>query len=514
MSFENLQFLLKRTIPALAGLSIAFTLAGFAGPEQAHAQQPSSDECKKLYGEWLEKPSIRAVALSADGGSCGTAWGYDTLENAKAAAMENCNKYASTCRITEFSGPADKPIHDDCIEGLANWKELGGKKSYAISGSGNACGWSYNYDSQRSADREAIRQCNDIGKGCRVIANGNTRFDDDPGELEEIGKAWARLNLNDLSRSSVAALQQKLNDAGCADLNVDGQLGARTYRSLGNCPTVTGLNKPGQKTEPETQVVRVEPEQIVRPEAEQPKTPDATAGRRVALVIGNSEYAHTTPLLNPSNDANAMTNMLQSIGFEVISGIDLDKSAMEGKIREFAIEAETADVSLFFYAGHGMQHAGRNYLVPTDAKLENATAIDFELVDTKLVTAYMSDRDKVAIVLLDACRDNPLSRSLSRSLRATRSAEINPGLAAMQAERGGMLIGFATAPGDVALDGEDATNSPFTTALLKHFPTEGLELQQVMTRVKADVLTLTRQRQRPWHNSDLAREVYLTANAQ
>lgn len=511
MSFENMHTILTRAIPVIAGLSMTFSLASFVAPETAHALQPSSTECKALYNEWLEKPSIRALALSADGNSCGTAWGYDTLEEAKTAAMDNCKKYASTCRITEFSGPAALPIHQDCIKGLADWKKLGGKKSYAISGSGNACGWSYNYDGQRAADTEALRQCNDIGAGCRVIANANTRFDDDPGELEEIGKAWARLNLNDLSRSSIASLQQKLIDAGCADLSVDGQLGTRTYRSLGNCPSVTGLTKPGAKTEPETQVVAVEPKPVVRPEPVQPKDPVATQGRRVALVIGNSSYQHTTPLLNPSNDATAMTGMLQRIGFEVISGIDLDKPGMEAKIREFAREAETADVSLFFYAGHGMQHAGRNYLVPTDAKLEHATAIDFELVDTKLVTTYMSDRDKVAIVLLDACRDNPLSRSLSRSLRATRSAEINPGLAAMQAERGGMLIGFATAPGDVALDG-DTNNSPFTTALLKHFPTQGLELQQVMTRVKADVLTLTRQRQRPWHNSDLAREVYLTAN--
>jgi hypothetical protein len=234
---------------------------------------------------------------------------------------------------------------------------------------------------------------------------------------------------------------------------------------------------------------------------------------RVALVIGNSIYEHTIILDNPKNDARDMTVMLKGMGFEVIEGTDLDKHALEGKVREFAQRAKTADISMFFYAGHGLQVAGENYLVPVDAQLADESALTFELLKVSAVTHFMSGEGKIAIVLLDACRDNPLAKVLARSLAVSRSGNVGHGLAPLSTSAGGMLIGFATAPGDVAADGEDLENSPFTTALLKHFPQEGLELQQVMTRVKAEVLKLTDGKQRPWHNSDLAREVYLFPSA-
>jgi len=110
--------------------------------------------------------------------------------------------------------------------------------------------------------------------------------------------------------------------------------------------------------------------------------------------------------------------------------------------------------------------------------------------------------------VLDACRDNPLSRSLARSL-GNRSSQIGNGLAPIPTTGGGLLVGFATAPGDVASDGTGSNNSPFTTALLKHFPSPDMEIQRVMTRVKAEVIELTKNQQRPWHNSDLAQDVFL-----
>jgi uncharacterized caspase-like protein len=230
--------------------------------------------------------------------------------------------------------------------------------------------------------------------------------------------------------------------------------------------------------------------------------------RKVALVIGNEAYTHAVPLKNPKNDANAMAEMLQRIGFSVISGTDLSKRQMEQKAREFIREARHADVALFFYAGHGIQVAGKNYLVPVDAAVQESDAVDFELVNLDLLSGYMGGRDKIGVILLDACRNNPFTRSLARSL-GTRSAQVGAGLAPVRSQSGGLLVGFATAPGDVAADGTDMKNSPFTTALLKHLPTVGLEIELAMKRVKAEVINLTKNDQRPWHNSDLAREVYL-----
>jgi len=232
--------------------------------------------------------------------------------------------------------------------------------------------------------------------------------------------------------------------------------------------------------------------------------------KKVALVIGNSNYEHSPSLANPRNDAVAITNTLIGLGFEVINGIDLSNADTVVKAREFAKAARTADLSLLFYAGHGLQIAGDNYIVPVDAKVEDETAISFELINVATITNFMGGLDTVGIILLDACRDNPFSRSLKRSMAASRAASVDQGLAPISAEGGGLFVAFATAPGDVAADGDGITNSPFTTALLKHLPTKGLEINTVMTRVKAEVAKMTKNDQRPWTNSDLTTEVYLT----
>jgi uncharacterized caspase-like protein len=241
-----------------------------------------------------------------------------------------------------------------------------------------------------------------------------------------------------------------------------------------------------------------------------PPSPEAMLPpqKRVALIIGNSNYQFGGELPNPRNDAKLISATLKDLGFDVVEGEDLDKTAMERKIREFVTKQASADVALFFYAGHGMQVTGRNYLIPVDAKLEDATSVDFETIPADRVLDYMVGDGKVAIALLDACRDNPLSRRFARALGASRSAAVGRGLAIPTALGGGILIGFATAPGEVALDGDDE-NSPFTKALLKHLPEKGLEIQQVMTKVKADVYDITNGQQSPWHNSDLRKAFYL-----
>lgn len=231
------------------------------------------------------------------------------------------------------------------------------------------------------------------------------------------------------------------------------------------------------------------------------------AEKRVALVIGNSTYANATPLPNPVNDAGAIAKALTAAGFEVILGLDLDKPGFDGKVRDFASALDGADVALFFYAGHGLQVAGRNYLVPVDAKLQKERDLDFEglSVDFILKQMELERENKTNIVILDACRDNPLARNLARSM-GTRSASIGKGLA--QVETGvGTFIAYSTQPGNVALDGTGA-NSPFTAALVKGVQAQGRNLTAVMVDVRKDVLAATQGKQVPWDHSSLTGDFY------
>ena len=246
--------------------------------------------------------------------------------------------------------------------------------------------------------------------------------------------------------------------------------------------------------------------------------------KRVALVIGNSAYKYAAELPNPGNDSRAMGQLLAGMGFAVISGMDLKKAEFETKIMEFAKATKTAELSLFFYAGHGLQVAGQNYLVPVDAKVEDDSALNIELINVEAITSQMGGGKKAGVALLDASRDNPFVRSLARGQGAARgisvsqglaalfgtapAASVSQGLAAISPEGKGLVIGYAAAPGDIAADGE-GINSPFTAALLKRLPTKGAALEQVLKQVKADVIEATHDQQHPWTNSGLSTEVYL-----
>jgi tetratricopeptide (TPR) repeat protein len=232
----------------------------------------------------------------------------------------------------------------------------------------------------------------------------------------------------------------------------------------------------------------------------------APDGRRVALVIGNGNYRHASVLANPANDAADIAQALRNLGFDVVEGRDLDKQGVEDKVREFGRHLDNAGLALFFYAGHGMQVGGKNYLVPIDARLERPGDLNLDAVDVGNVLAQMESEKRVNLVFLDACRDNPLARSFARSL-GTRSAAVGQGLATIQSAIGTM-IAYATQPDAVALDGE-GRNSPFTAALLKHLSTPGLEIATLMRRVRADVIVATREKQVPWDHSSLIGEVIL-----
>jgi hypothetical protein len=233
--------------------------------------------------------------------------------------------------------------------------------------------------------------------------------------------------------------------------------------------------------------------------------PAAAAEKRVALVIGNSAYRHAPALKNPRNDATDVAAVLNGLGFKVLEGFDLDKASMDRLLRTLAAALVGADIGVFFYAGHGLQVAGTNYLVPVDAELTASAALDFEMVRLDLVQRTMEREASTNVLFLDACRDNPLTRNLARAM-GTRSAEIGKGLAA--AESGvGTLISFSTQPGNVALDG-DGRNSPFAGALIKAIPTPGEDLSNMLIGVRNEVMASTRNRQVPWEHSALRARFY------
>jgi len=227
---------------------------------------------------------------------------------------------------------------------------------------------------------------------------------------------------------------------------------------------------------------------------------DAEPARRVALVIGNGTYAEAGTLANPVNDALDIADKLRSIGFEVIEGNDLGKRELERSIGEFSDALEGAGVGLFYYAGHGLQVDGRNYIVPVDARLDMPVKLQLEAVPIDEVLDIMEQQTKVSLVFLDACRNNPFARSLSRTA-TTRSATALAGLAQFDSTRGS-FIAFSTAPGAVAMDGT-GRNSPFAAALLRHIAEPGQSINDMMIAVRRDVVSQTREGQRPWEQGSL-----------
>ncbi len=260
-----------------------------------------------------------------------------------------------------------------------------------------------------------------------------------------------------------------------------------------------GAAAPPAVTRPAVTPPAVTPPAVTPPVATAP----AASGDRIALVIGNGAYVNAPKLPNPPNDAREVASALRAVGFSVIAATDLDRNKMELTILEFLRKALSARIAVLFYAGHGVAIDGKNYLVPIDTKDISRTTVSFELVDVDRILAGLDDEARANIVLLDACRDNPLASRSASGRSAARD-----GLAAYSSVASGMLIAFATAPGKTAADGE-GSHSPFTAALLKHLKTPKLEVNQMLTRVRVDVVEATKREQVPWANSSLLGEIYL-----
>ncbi|MBN9672515.1 caspase family protein [Roseibium aggregatum] len=229
-------------------------------------------------------------------------------------------------------------------------------------------------------------------------------------------------------------------------------------------------------------------------------SPAFAKASRVALVIGNSKYENGQNLANPRNDAEGISNALTQLGFKVFSGYDLKRKDFVSLIGEFARASRVAEAAVLYYAGHGLEVGNANYLLPVDAELMDEADLEFQTISLNSVIGLMEREKRTNLVILDACRDNPMARNLSRSM-GTRSTSIGRGLA--RVETGiGTLIAYATQPGNVALDGE-GRHSPFTSALLRHIGTPDIDVEIMFRRVRFEVMEATQGQQVPWSSSSL-----------
>ena len=234
----------------------------------------------------------------------------------------------------------------------------------------------------------------------------------------------------------------------------------------------------------------------------------ATLEKRVALVIGNSAYQNTPPLANPKNDANEMGKVLKRVGFDVDVVVDATKPQMDQALRRFGNKLDGSSAAVFYYAGHGIQVDGVNYILPIDAALKNERDSTWEASDMTTVLKQMEGHNRVNLLFLDACRDNPLSQTLARGMGENRSASIGRGLAPMKANAG-TLISYSTKEGEVAVDGK-GKHSPYTEALLKHIETPGVEIGLLLRKVREEVIAATKNKQVPWEYGSLLGEFYFT----
>ncbi len=265
-------------------------------------------------------------------------------------------------------------------------------------------------------------------------------------------------------------------------------------------PALVAIQRaPKQADQPATQP---NPQQAAQPAqqiAPQPaQQPAQLSERRVALVIGNGAYKHAPPLPNPANDARLMAEALRAIGFELVGGRALTdvgtKAELDQAVRRFGEMIRGGGVGVFFYAGHGVQVDGKNYLIPVNADVGSRAQIKYELVDADYVLDEMNESStKVNLVILDACRNNPFA---GRGLRA-----VSPGLATVLAPKG-TLIAYSTAPGKTAADGT-GKNSPFSESLARQLRTPGQRIEDVFINVGVEVEQATGGAQSPWQSNSL-----------
>jgi hypothetical protein len=250
---------------------------------------------------------------------------------------------------------------------------------------------------------------------------------------------------------------------------------------------------------------------LTKPVAAPAATAAAQQGRRIALVIGNSAYKNVPALTNPQKDASAIAASLRNIGFETVTlSIDATREKLIDALRAFADESEKADWAIVYYAGHGIEVNGQNYLIPTDARLATDRDVQFEAIPLDQVMAALEGAKKLKLVLLDACRDNPFAPQMRKTTAPAPAAvaaastaggtvssrSIGRGLGEVKVQ-GASLVVFAAKHGETALDGEGG-NSPFAVALVQRIATPGVEINKIFRLVRDDVMEATAGRQEPY----------------
>ncbi len=233
----------------------------------------------------------------------------------------------------------------------------------------------------------------------------------------------------------------------------------------------------------------------------------AAAERRVAFVVGNSHYAVVPQLNNPDNDAQAVAAALKRQGFEVVSALDFDRADFDKALQQFIRTLPGAELSVFYYSGHGVQVGGDNRIIPIDAKLQDPADLEVETINVKTIMSYMQQNSKAQLVYLDSCRNNPFQSRSFLIGPQKQMAVAGIGLAPLSSVPSS-LVAYSTQPGAVAEDGS-GDNSPFTASMLKYSFTLGVDAQQALDKVAEDVWLATNKRQRPWSISTLTQPVYL-----
>jgi uncharacterized caspase-like protein len=265
-------------------------------------------------------------------------------------------------------------------------------------------------------------------------------------------------------------------------------------------PVIAKVEEPPPVAKP----VEPPPPQVV----ETKPVPIPISEKRVALVIGNSAYPAGAALSNPRNDADDLGSALRKVGFDVVTGTDLTQRGFADTMAQFADRADGADVALVYYAGHAMQLDGENFLLPVDVRADSALNVRLTSLSLQTVIGEVETRVRTTLVLLDACRNNPIEEALKARLRQSRRALAETrGLARVTVNSPDTLVVFATQPNATAADGK-GRNSPFAEALLENIAAPGVEIETLMKRVSAAVGEKTGQKQEPERLSRLKSEFY------
>jgi uncharacterized caspase-like protein len=244
--------------------------------------------------------------------------------------------------------------------------------------------------------------------------------------------------------------------------------------------------------------------------------------KKIALVIGNNAYENIQPLKNPNRDARLIAKRLNKLNFEVDLRIDTSQREIIKAITDFKNKiSQGADVTLFYYAGHGVQLSGQNYLIPVDINIDHPDQIEAKAANVNLVFSALSNKS-LNIIILDACRNNPFIDIFSNNSRSLQAKENDRAISINKKTRSGLsrisapintLISFSTSPGNVALDGE-GSNSYFTKALVEAWSKEGLDAEQVFKQVRKVVYEKTKGKQVPWENSSLVENFFFNPRKQ